>query len=85
MHQKIDEVVIATTKLKSDKKLVNYLSKKNIKFFCGNENNVLKRYYDCALKFKADVVVRITGDGPLVDPKLTDTFVKKFLGKKLTI
>ena len=31
--KKIDEVVIATTKLKSDKKLVNYLSKKILNFF----------------------------------------------------
>jgi spore coat polysaccharide biosynthesis protein SpsF (cytidylyltransferase family) len=35
--------------------------------FSGSEKNILNRYYLAAKKFKSDIIVRITGDCPLVD------------------
>ncbi len=35
--------------------------------FSGDPENVLKRFYDANKKVKVDVIVRLTGDNPLVD------------------
>jgi spore coat polysaccharide biosynthesis protein SpsF len=40
--------------------------------FIGEENNVLLRYYECAIKYKADVIVRITADCPLLNHSWID-------------
>ena len=49
--------------------------------FKGSHKNVLKRYYLAAKKYEADLIVRITGDCPLVDSNLIDQMIKIF--KKL--
>lgn len=41
----------------------------------GNENNVLGRFYHCATQYKADTIVRITGDCPLIQPNLIDSAI----------
>ena len=73
-----EQIYILTTKKIKDKKFFyNLASKYKINFFYGSENNLLKRYYDCAKKYKIKKIVRITSDCPLVDPLL----IKKFIGK----
>ena len=55
---------------------MSYLKK--IKFFKGSEKNVLERYYKTAKKFKAQNILRITSDCPLIDPKVLDNLINKF-------
>jgi len=76
--QRLDHVVVATTNNKSDDPLVSLLKSKSIPFFRGSQNDVLGRYLEAAKKNKADVVVRITGDCPLVDAALVDSVVEAF-------
>jgi len=72
----IDEIVIATT-LKAEDDSIGELCKKNsIECFRGSENDVLDRYHSCAKKYKADIIVRCTGDCPLIDSLVIDKTIK---------
>lgn len=74
--KKLDDVVIATNKKSID--LINFLKKKKINYFLGNDKNVLNRYYEAASKYNADTIVRITADGIIADANLVDQFLIKF-------
>jgi len=43
-----------------------------VKFFVGSKQNVLERYYKASLEYQSKVVVRATGDNPLVCPQFLD-------------
>lgn len=80
--KKIDKVILATTEREEDQE-INHLAKKiGIECFCGSQNDVLDRYYQAAKKYKANVIVRITGDCPLIDPELIDRTIEIFLKEK---
>ena len=70
--KKINKIIFAIPGDKVNRELASFLKKKKIKYFLGDKDNVLKRYYYAAKKFKANLVVRVTGDCPLVDPELVD-------------
>lgn len=72
---------IATTTVSADIAVVDFAKHNNIAYFRGNENNVLSRYYECAKKYKLDIIVRLTSDCPLIDPAL----IKNGLDQYLTI
>ena len=76
----LDEIIIATSILERDNPIVEFVKKMNVPTFRGDEQNCLDRYYQCAKKFDADVIVRIPADKPLIDPNLVD--VSKFSKKK---
>ena len=79
----IDKIVIATTTSRSDDKLVKWCSENKIDFFRGSENNVLKRFYDCAVHYKAQNVIRITADDPFKDPAIIDQMLLRFYNERL--
>ncbi len=74
--KKIQKIVVATTKKKTDDETVKICKKLNLSCYRGDENNVLKRYYNAAVKFKAHTIVRITSDCPLSDPNLIDKIIE---------
>ena len=73
----IDKIVIATTKLQNDFEIVKICKKNNIDYFRGSNKNVLDRYYKCALKYKANLILRVTADCPLLEYKFIDDFIYK--------
>ena len=77
--KKVDQIVVATSINPVNKPLVEYVQ--SLGFACeqGSENDVLSRYIQAIDHHSADVVVRITGDCPLVDPALVDQCVSTFL------
>tara|TARA_B100000963_G_C22632281_1_gene675578 strand:+ start:2130 stop:4169 length:2040 start_codon:yes stop_codon:yes gene_type:complete len=79
----LDQIVIATSNQKKNMKFRNFLKKKKIEYYAGSENNVLLRYFETATKYKADIIVRITGDSIIIDPTLIDNFIKIFKKKKI--
>lgn len=46
--------------------------------FVGHEQDVLDRYYQCALEHSGDVVVRITSDCPFIDPDIIDEAIEYY-------
>jgi len=74
----IDKIVLASTKNKEDQILLEKAKEYGIGGFAGNENDVLDRYYQCAKKFRADIILRVTGDCPLVDPEVIEKVIKMF-------
>lgn len=79
--QTLDEVIFATTTDSTDDPVAEYCDFSGIPFTRGSQFDVLDRYYQAALQAKADVVVRITADCPVIDPVLIDDVVKTLLGE----
>ena len=70
--KKVTNIIVATSKNKSDDPLTKYLKRINIKFFRGNLNNVMKRLFDLSKKLKKKYFLRISADSPLIDYKIID-------------
>ena len=75
----IDQIILATSEDSSNDPLVKYVREQGYSVFRGSEMDVLDRYYQAAKGAGADLVVRITGDCPLIDPALVDQVISKFL------
>ena len=77
----IDKLILATSDDFSDNKLANTVLNEGFNLFRGSLKNVLFRFYKCALSEKADTIIRITGDCPLIDPNLISEIFFEFKSK----
>lgn len=75
-----DEVVVATTVESSDEPIATYCEANGIGVFRGSHFDVLDRYHQAARAVRAEIVVRITADCPLIDPGLIDETAATLLG-----
>ena len=78
----LNKIIFVIPNNKKNNSFYKDLKKKKFNVFKGSEHNVLNRYYKAAKNFKADVIVRITGDCPLIDVNLMDKMLFKFIEKK---
>lgn len=76
---KVDEIVVATSTNSADDAIVNLAQRLGVGWFQGSEHNVLSRFIGAIRATGADVVVRVTGDCPLIDPSLTDKVVDELI------
>jgi spore coat polysaccharide biosynthesis protein SpsF len=76
--QSIGQVVVATTTDAGDDAVADFCTATGFPCFRGDPYDVLDRYYQAACLFKAQVVVRLTGDCPLIDPFEIDRTVRAF-------
>lgn len=74
----IDKIIVATSDQPEDTAIEEMCQASNIDCYRGSLNDVLDRYYRVAKKYKADTVIRLTGDCPLADPKVIDVGIKFF-------
>lgn len=75
----VDEVAVATTTDAADDPIAAFCTAHGVRIFRGDVFDVLDRYYQAALAFQADIVVRLTADCPLIDPQVIDLTVQRFL------
>lgn len=74
----IDEIVLATSTDDRNMPLVEHVQQLGYSCVRGSENDVLERYLLAARQTQAEVIVRITGDCPLIDPVLVDQAILQF-------
>lgn len=79
----LSKIVVATSTDSKNLPLVQHVQQLGFACEQGSENDVLERYLQAARKHQADIIIRITGDCPLVDPSLVDKTVQAFLEKKV--
>lgn len=77
----VDEVCIATTTEPGDDAVATAAQALGYSVFRGSEADVLARYAGAAAMLKADVVVRITCDCPLIDPNVIESAVRELRDK----
>ena len=74
----LDEIVVATSNTSQNDQLQSIVETLGYQCTRGSEKDVLGRFYASAKSVDADVIVRITGDCPLVDSSLVDQCVQGF-------
>lgn len=79
----LDKVIVATSTLAIDTPIEDFCRLHKIDCFRGSETDVLDRYYQCASEYKADTIVRLTADCPLIDPTVIDATIKLFNEKQV--
>ena len=77
----VSQTLFATTIDPSDDPVAEYCDFSGIPYTRGSLFDVLDRYYQAAKSAKADVVVRITADCPVIDPALIDDAVNAIWGR----
>ena len=69
------EIVVATTLEDDVKPLLSLVSGAGVAYFQGSTTDVLERFYRAAEHHKAELVVRVTSDCPLIDGELLDKVI----------
>jgi len=76
---RLDGVVVATTEEPGDDEIAGIAVKEGVHHFRGSTRDVLRRFYEAAKAYELDVIVRITGDCPCIDPELMDAMIERHL------
>ena len=79
----LDEIIVATSENHQDDELQSFVEALGYRCTRGSEKNVLNRFFKAAKLVKADVIVRITADCPVVDAELVDECIKKYKDSKV--
>jgi spore coat polysaccharide biosynthesis protein SpsF len=74
--------LVATTTQRADVAIVELCLRRGWACFRGSEDDVLDRYYRAAREQNAEIVVRVTSDCPLIEPRVVDEVVRAFLERE---
>ena len=78
----LDGLIFAIPDTSLDDTLAEHLRRKNLDYMRGSENDVLDRFCKAAELAKADFIVRVCADNPLVAPEAVDALIKFFKSSK---
>lgn len=76
-----EKVVLATSESKGDDVLASIGKQYDIEVYRGSESNVLDRFLNAAQIHDFDLVVRLCGDNPFLNPQLIDILLEKYAGE----
>jgi spore coat polysaccharide biosynthesis protein SpsF len=77
--KRLDRLVVATTKLGRDDPVEALCHARKIPVYRGDEEDILSRFMMVVRAEQPDLVVRLTGDNPLVGGDLIDYAIDEFL------
>jgi spore coat polysaccharide biosynthesis protein SpsF len=80
--KRIDQLVVATSINPEDDAIEAQCDRLGIYCFRGDLENVLDRFYQVAIQYNPNHIVRLTGDCPLTDPVLIDELVDFYLAQE---
>jgi N,N'-diacetyllegionaminate synthase len=75
----IDHVILATSTLSEDSILADHTLEGRVKFWQGDPVDLISRYLGACDHFGIDLIVRVTGDCPVVSPKIADFLIESHL------
>ncbi len=75
----VEEIVVATSDNSTDDPVAHLARAEGVGCFRGSEHDVLERFHGAAAEARADVVVRVTADCPLIDPEITDRVIRELV------
>ena len=78
---KVDDVILATSVDPKDDALEEHVKLLGFPVARGSESDVLSRVFEAAEQYNPSIIVRITGDCPLISPVLIDYAIDTFLVK----
>ena len=80
MAEYIDKIVFAIPETPANDALALFFEKHEIAFERGSEDDVLDRFFQCAQKYRPEVIVRATCDNPFVDWIQLDNLISHLPG-----
>lgn len=79
----INEIVVATTTRASDDRVAEIARQEGVGLYRGSEYDVLSRYLAAGRQYETELVVRLTGDCPLLDPHTIDRAINSFIAAQV--
>ncbi len=76
-----DELMLVISTLPTDDPLADLAAQYGVSVVRGSEQDVLERFYQAAWLHRADIIVRITADCPLMDPRIVDDLIAYYIHK----
>lgn len=74
-----NEIAVITTNEAQDKSIEELCVENNILCYKGHSTDLLDRHYQAALYYKADAVVKVPSDCPLIDPNIIDEVLQYYI------
>lgn len=81
----LDAIVLATTAQPADDPLARLAETADIRCYRGSEEDVLNRVVEAHRMMKTEIVVEVTGDCTLIDPRVIDLGVTTFLANDVDV
>lgn len=75
IHQVTDDIILAIPD-NEENYILREKFKNSVRVFCGEENDVMKRYIDCGRHFNLESILRVCSDNPFIQAEYLDTILK---------
>ncbi len=82
MVKGVDEIVVATGNTMDDEPIIRWCIENDVDGYAGSSHDVLERFYLAATSNRADHVLRVTADCPLLCPELNSMILSGLRGSE---